>query len=231
MVKHHPGQSSYSSLFNSPIPLLAIPPLRLARTRDLVDAWLKALKNYHNNLQQGKNDIPDNLKALETLSNATYSRFIKPITRTENIPAQYKEIYQIDAFRFSAYKMHRISRELRYLAYDSKGNILPFDQFKRKALKVYNIYNSQYLRAEIVQAQNATASADNWHSFSDNENLFLLQYRTAHDERVRASHRVLDGITLPKSHPFWQTHYPPNGWGCRCHVVQVLRKKYEKDYQ
>ncbi|MFN3985729.1 MAG: phage minor head protein [Rhodocyclaceae bacterium] len=29
------------------------------------------------------------------------------------------------------------------------------------------------------------------------------------------------GLTLPADHPFWQTHYPPNGWGCRCRVVPV----------
>lgn len=29
------------------------------------------------------------------------------------------------------------------------------------------------------------------------------------------------GLTLPHDHPFWRTHYPPNGWGCRCRVQAV----------
>lgn len=29
------------------------------------------------------------------------------------------------------------------------------------------------------------------------------------------------GLTLPNDHPFWQTHFPPNGWGCGCRVVAV----------
>lgn len=35
----------------------------------------------------------------------------------------------------------------------------------------------------------------------------------------RPHHLAWDGIALPPSHPFWETHYPPNGWGCSCYVV------------
>lgn len=35
----------------------------------------------------------------------------------------------------------------------------------------------------------------------------------------RPMHLSWNGITLPADHPFWRTHYTPNGWGCRCYVV------------
>ena len=53
-----------------------------------------------------------------------------------------------------------------------------------------------------------------------------LQYRTAQDLHVREAHRLLHGTTLPQSDPFWDKYYPPNGWGCRCTVVQVRKGKY-----
>lgn len=31
------------------------------------------------------------------------------------------------------------------------------------------------------------------------------------------------GLTLPNDHPFWRTHFPPNGWGCRCRVKAVRK--------
>lgn len=44
----------------------------------------------------------------------------------------------------------------------------------------------------------------------------FLMYRTMRDERVRHSHAEWDGVTLPIDHPFWDQHYPPNGYRCRC---------------
>ena len=35
----------------------------------------------------------------------------------------------------------------------------------------------------------------------------------------RLQHLDWDGLILPADHPFWATHYPPNGWGCSCYVV------------
>ncbi len=46
----------------------------------------------------------------------------------------------------------------------------------------------------------------------------LLVYRSMRDRRVREAHRRLEGVTLPKNDSFWNTHYPPNGWRCRCKV-------------
>lgn len=46
----------------------------------------------------------------------------------------------------------------------------------------------------------------------------FLQYRTAGDSRVRPLHRQWNGLIFPIGDAFWQTHYPPNGWNCRCTV-------------
>ena len=66
--------------------------------------------------------------------------------------------------------------------------------------------------------------ADKWSNFSDDYN---LQYRTAGDERVRDSHDKLRDTTLPKNDAFWDSFYPPNGWRCRCTVVEVLPEDYK----
>lgn len=50
------------------------------------------------------------------------------------------------------------------------------------------------------------------------------QYVSSQDEKVRDSHAVLDGIVLPANDPFWQDHYPPWDWNCRCRVVPLMQE-------
>lgn len=55
-----------------------------------------------------------------------------------------------------------------------------------------------------------------------------VRYITKRDERVRASHAAWDNVTLPADDPFWQTHWPPNGWRCRCRVNNMSQRDYDK---
>jgi SPP1 gp7 family putative phage head morphogenesis protein len=48
-----------------------------------------------------------------------------------------------------------------------------------------------------------------------------LRYVTAGDHRVRDAHRQWHNVILDADDPWWQTHFPPNGFNCRCHVQQL----------
>jgi hypothetical protein len=47
--------------------------------------------------------------------------------------------------------------------------------------------------------------------------------------KPRPEHLAWDGLVLEAGHAFWQTHYPPNGWGCRCRVVGVMSPEEARD--
>lgn len=55
-----------------------------------------------------------------------------------------------------------------------------------------------------------------------------IQYRTAGDKRVRPEHAQWDDVILLVDDPFWNTHYPPNGWGCRCTVRTLSKREMER---
>lgn len=109
---------------------------------------------------------------------------------------------------------------------DEKGNRKPFNQFLNDVQKVYDAYNVQYLRTEYNFAQASALMAARWKQFEQDGDRYYLQYRTVGDKRVRRTHRMLHNITLPIESPFWDKYFPPNGWNCRCTVVQVRKEKY-----
>lgn len=108
---------------------------------------------------------------------------------------------------------------------DEKGNKKPLERFLNDVRKIDDTYNRNYLRAEYNFAGAAAEMAGKWEEFAENEEDTYLQYRTAHDDKVRPEHALLNGITLPLTDRFWDYYYPPNGWNCRCNVVEVLRFK------
>lgn len=56
-----------------------------------------------------------------------------------------------------------------------------------------------------------------------------LQYQTAGDERVRPEHATWDGTVLPIDSPWWASHYPPNGWGCRCTTRSLSERQLQRE--
>lgn len=57
-------------------------------------------------------------------------------------------------------------------------------------------------------------------------------WRYRHNDSVenpRPEHLALDGLTLRHDDPFWSTHYPPNGWGCKCYIETLSAEEVGKD--
>ena len=54
-----------------------------------------------------------------------------------------------------------------------------------------------------------------------------LMYDAVDDEATRDEHAAWDGVVLPVGDPWWNTHTPPNGWNCRCSVIQLSAGQLE----
>lgn len=86
-------------------------------------------------------------------------------------------------------------------------------------------------RLQLIYDVNLRQSyaAGQWAAIERNKrHMPFVAYRTMRDERVRASHKPWDGVVLPVDHPFWRTHYPPNGWRCRCTAFAVSEKDLQR---
>jgi SPP1 gp7 family putative phage head morphogenesis protein len=60
------------------------------------------------------------------------------------------------------------------------------------------------------------------------KNLPWLRYVAVKDSRTRPQHLAWHETILPVDHPFWDTHFPPNGWRCRCTVQQFTNGDLER---
>jgi hypothetical protein len=52
-----------------------------------------------------------------------------------------------------------------------------------------------------------------------------LMYRVGNSRHHRQEHLAWDGLVLPKDDPWWNSHYPPNGWGCKCWTMAVSEER------
>lgn len=88
-------------------------------------------------------------------------------------------------------------------------------------------------RTRVIYETNLRSSyaAGRWAQLNDPGLQKLMPFwRYVHSERVlspRPQHKAWGDarLTLRHDHPFWTTHFPPNGWGCRCRVTAVAAPK------
>jgi SPP1 gp7 family putative phage head morphogenesis protein len=131
-----------------------------------------------------------------------------------------RQLYK-NSFVFSGAKTFQQTKDMGNELFNKEGVKVSFKEFREKAGGIFDTYNKNWLKVEMDTAYHVSLGASQWQDqWADRDIFGLLEYQTAGDERVRASHAVLDNITKKITDPFWDTYYPPNGWNCRCDVLQ-----------
>lgn len=155
----------------------------------------------------------------DRLLNHAQAGWGQPFTQADSLERwQMFQKMQSNLAQVAAFKQHRMAEELRA----AKIRHPQRSDWDEAAAKVMARHNGQWLRAELQASTAAAAAAESWQEFERRKYLYPnLRYETAGDERVRQSHRSLDGVVRSVDDPFWDVYYPPNGWNCRCVVVQT----------
>jgi SPP1 gp7 family putative phage head morphogenesis protein len=122
-----------------------------------------------------------------------------------------------NVYQFSAAKNYNELKTMTLALKDDKGNIRSLSDFKVVTGQIDDKYK-EWQQTEYNQAIAGSQMASKWAGFPKGA---MLEYRTAGDARVRDDHRALDGVIKSQKDVFWNKYYPPNGWGCRCTVIEV----------
>lgn len=173
---------------------------------------------------------PDMLgsKPVRALIDETNRVLGSSITVSHETPPELTAALRNNVFIFSGLKTYHSLSEVGLSLTNEDGSTKSWPDFYNEVKAIDGQYNGNYLYAEYNHAVHSAQMAVKWHEWEKDGDQYDLQYRTAGDERVREAHHQLDGVTLPPSDKFWERYLPPNGWNCRCNVVQVLRDDYPR---
>ncbi len=199
-----------------------------------IAGWMEVMERiaketYEGKLQKGDLDpgyILETYKELNSAAGKGYGKdWIKVNGATGTIAPEVIKMQQ-NIFKFSAAKNNVMLEEINGILQKNKS----WNEFKNEVLKLNPKYNKNYLQAEWQTAKQAALHASNWEHYLDNQKLYPnLKYKTQGDERVRDEHKALNEVIAPINSDFWKTHYPPNGWRCRCYVVQTAEPATKPD--
>ena len=86
----------------------------------------------------------------------------------------------------------------------------------RRLKTIYNVN----MRSAYQKGQYDRTMASDLHPY--------LMYRVGPSVKHREEHLNWDGLVLDKNDPWWDSHFPPNGWGCKCYTRAVTERQKQK---
>lgn len=178
---------------------------------------------YEGKIKPGDLDTSDIINTYKQLNEGVGMGYGKDWSKTNGAHLENPRIVKMkqNLYKFAAAKNATMLQDINSKLYD--GNRLrSWDEFKKEVDNLGLQYNVNWLEAEYRTARESGYMAQKWEDIQANNKLFPnLKYKTQGDDRVRKEHEKLDGIIAPLDSPFWDKYYPPNGWRCRCDVVQT----------
>jgi SPP1 gp7 family putative phage head morphogenesis protein len=87
--------------------------------------------------------------------------------------------------------------------------------------RLSTIYRTNVQSAYMAGRWKAAEAAKRTHPY--------LQYVAVMDSRTRPTHAAMNGRAFAVDDPIWHTHYPPNGYNCRCRTRPMTRRALERE--
>lgn len=86
--------------------------------------------------------------------------------------------------------------------------------------KVVQLGSPNRLKTIYQVNMRTSQAAGRWERIQRQKKVFpFLEYKSVMDGSERPQHHDWNGTLLPVDDSWWDTHYPPCGWKCRCNAV------------
>lgn len=137
------------------------------------------------------------------------------------------QMMEYNLFDFASSKTESRLSKMMDLLVDDKKNLRSYKDFEWECMKSTEDFNRKWLETEynlsVAVGQNSAAYV---RFLSEKEDVTsFVQYQTVGDDAVRPQHKVLDGKVFSLDDKEAMQLFPPNGFGCRCEMLQYLGKQ------
>ncbi|MCP3662579.1 MAG: hypothetical protein GY696_08810 [Gammaproteobacteria bacterium] len=97
----------------------------------------------------------------------------------------------------------------------------------------WNYKGGRKWRSAVIYDTNLTVAyqSGHWKAMTDpavTKVRPFLRYVGSTSLNPRPDHQAWADLVLPWDDPWWDTHYPPNGWGCHCGVVSMSQRQVDR---
>lgn len=196
----------------------------------VIDEVNKIITNWSvvSHITGNKRAIVNTTKNLSAFTNAV-SALEKQFALSEEQIRELEAIYSKRALSLTGDLLNAAEKVVRdtTLEITSAGlNVKDATTLLAQNLKNSGIGGKSYLAETWARTStNQAYSAGRWQQAKDPDIADLIwgyEYVAINDDRVRDSHAELDGVRKAKDDPFWNIYWPPNGWNCRCDVLEII---------
>lgn len=123
-----------------------------------------------------------------------------------------------NVYHFSAAKTFNQISEMSAAMYDG-DRVVPFKEFRAKVDDIAKVYNESWLATEYNTVLESASSAASWQRFEKEKKTFPnLRYSSI--ETACEICTPMNGIVLPVTDSFWNSHNVPQHFNCRCLLLQ-----------
>lgn len=147
---------------------------------------------------------------------------INPYTGADVLALQMME-YNI--FMFATSKAEkRMASMTELLINKDKKELRDYQQFELLCMQETENLNRSHLRTEYNLSVAVGQNSASYYRFMEEKDTVTsyVQYQTVGDDKVRSSHEVLNGKIFNLSDKEAMDLFPPNGFGCRCEMLQYI---------
>lgn len=95
--------------------------------------------------------------------------------------------------------------------------------------RMVNFASDRRLKTTFWANMNSARAAGQWERAQRSKRVlpYVLYVRTTSSD-PRVEHLRWVGLILPIDDPFWTTHWPPNGWQCKCQVRMISARERDR---